>query len=339
MIGCRWIYTVVVLLLLGAWCGRASAWSRTGHHVVANLAYDALDAETRKKAVELLRHHPRFRDDFTAPASVVEAGETDRWCFAFAAEWPDEVRSLPASVRRKYAHDTWHYINQPFFLTEFDRKVLEKEIKPNLARALPEKLEAARDPEELNVVQAIKLCQARLKDPQVGKERKAVYLCWLMHLVGDVHQPMHAATLYSRGRFHERSGDRNGNGIPTLKGNLHGFWDALLGRAQLNGIGDLNTVRKRSEEILGDAELKQAAARAADDLDPDHWLDESYQLATTFAYCPPVLDAVKQGETREGRLAVTDLPLEYRQQAGRHAQRRIGAAGQRLAKLLQESLK
>ena len=83
-------------------------------------------------------------------------------------------------------------------------------------------------PNEYNVLKAIQDCQAVIKS-NVGAEAKAVAYCWLMHLVGDIHQPLHFTALFSQDRFPQ--GDRGGNDIPLTQGrNLHALWDNLLGR-------------------------------------------------------------------------------------------------------------
>src|SRR5205814_8107842 len=70
----------------------------------------------------------------------------------------------------------------------------------------------------------------QLKNPDVSSADKAVALAWLEHLVGDIHQPLHACSRFSPAY---PKGDRGGN-LFMVKyhgniTNLHLFWDELLG--------------------------------------------------------------------------------------------------------------
>ena len=63
-------------------------------------------------------------------------------------------------------------------------------------------------------------------------QEKAIHLCWVMHLVGDIHQPLHCVSLYCE-QF--PNGDHGGNdSLYRLGGKriikLHPFWDELLGK-------------------------------------------------------------------------------------------------------------
>src|SRR5262249_2944344 len=124
------------------------------------------------------------------------------------------------------------------------------------------------DPKDINAVQALKLCMTRLKDQNTSGAKKAVYLCWVLHLVADIHQPLHAPSLYSKGRFNQLGGDHGGNSIHVKQGGkLHSFWDGLLGRNIT-----FNNVQKRSHDIASDDELRQAGEKAAQSLKPEVWV-------------------------------------------------------------------
>ena len=320
------------ILLLAAWHhlpGRAAAWSAAGHRIVANIAYDRLDPETRSNIVNILRKHEDFTARFAArmPEDIRDGRPEDqeRWIFLEASIWPDMIRSVP-----KYNHPTWHYINVPFFLSDLDQTALGDVLKFRVSMDLPKPLtDAAR--EQLNCVQAVKLALGALGDAATTDEQKAVYYCWVMHIVGDSHQPLHAVGLVSRGRFNTFEGDRGGNGIKIKQGqNLHSFWDGLLG-----GNQSLTEIRKRTAEIVGNDECKAAGEKAAGLLTPDIWVRESHQLVRTFVYHKLILEEVAAREADPSQpLQKVDLPLEYRQDAGRIAQRRVAEAGYRLAEVL-----
>ena len=97
--------------------------------------------------------------------------------------------------------------------------------------------------QELNASQAFELCKKILHDTATSDADRAVALCWLLHIVADLHQPCHAGSLYSRRGFPD--GDRRANAIKTKQsGNMHSLWDGLLGRRF-----DEGDVNRRINEI------------------------------------------------------------------------------------------
>ena len=60
---------------------------------------------------------------------------------------------------------------------------------------------------------------------------KAVALAWLLHLVGDIHQPLHCSSRVTPDEALPR-GDAGGNTFRLDDNrNLHGYWDRILGEA------------------------------------------------------------------------------------------------------------
>jgi hypothetical protein len=119
---------------------------------------------------------------------------------AVVSTWADEMRSNP----NWRPYDKWHYVNLPLDLEYPDADV----------------------PEE-NVVTIIERCVAILKSPSSDKEMKKFYLKYLVHLVGDLHQPMHT------GRYEDYGGSKiyltfKGRKGSDNKTNLHVLWDTNL---------------------------------------------------------------------------------------------------------------
>jgi hypothetical protein len=182
------------------------------HKVTADIAWQRLDEPTRKAIVDTLRRHPRFDKDFAQkmPSDADEA----RWVFWQASTWPDLVRSGDG---RAYSHDTWHWVNFPLDPSATRPSSL------NLAKGLPSGTPASR----WNIDQAIHYSLAVVVSDAPPAEKALAY-CWLMHLVGDAHQPMHSTACFCE-RF--PTGCRGGNSIPLVRGgDLHALWDNLLGR-------------------------------------------------------------------------------------------------------------
>ena len=154
---------------------------------------------------------------------------------AVASTWADEMRSNPDF--RKYS--TWHYVNMPHDVRYIDSKKSSKG----------------------DVVQAIKICKNKLKDSNTTNEDKAFYLKFLVHLIGDIHQPLHVG----------RAEDRGGNDIRVKwfgkDTNLHRVWDTHI-------IDDFQ---------MSYTELATHLQNNFDSLDiklmtEDEWIDESQQI-------------------------------------------------------------
>jgi hypothetical protein len=241
------------------------AWNALGHKVIADIAWMQLKPEQQREIAAVLRRHPRFDEDF-AREMPTDADE-DRWIFQQAAVWPDMARG-----NREYDHPTWHYVNFPLFVGG-ERPLLGV----NLSAEFPTTL----DQSQWNVAQAVKHCQTTLASDAPPSDKALAY-CWLLHLVGDLHQPMHSTALFSE-RF--PTGDRGGNSIPLVQGdNLHAQWDNLLGRSHKP-----NDVKRAVAKLGSDRSLRQVAV---DDKIED-WIAESHELAKSFAYSPEIIEAVQ----------------------------------------------
>jgi len=158
--------------------------------------------------------------------------------------------------------------------------------------------------------------------PDASMEARAVYLSWLIHLVGDLHQPLHCATLVND-KYPAPIGDKGGNNFyirPPKKGvKLHSVWDQALGSSirfdvQYNYATELRTANPRS----GLSELTKAAT-------PKDWSLESRQAAIDNGY----LGGKLQGNTTAG--AAVAPPDDYTKKLKDVAEHRASLAGYRLA--------
>lgn len=282
----------------------AQGYNGLAHKTIAAIAWQQLDNPTRAHVVATLRRHPRYDDDFAKrqPANAQDEGE---WIFQHASTWPDLARSLTGEgSRTKYHRPTWHYVNFPLFQGG-ERPLLDV----NLSAQYP----SPADGKDWNIIQAYKHCLAILRGDGPPSDKALAY-CWLMHLAGDAHQPLHTTALFSE-RF--PSGDRGGNSIPTVQGgNLHALWDGLLGSSHKP-----NDVKREVAELRQRPELFRVETG-----DIELWIQESHELAKAFAYSPVILQATEQ----PGELAKINLPVAYLKGAGEYTRRRIAAAGLRL---------
>jgi hypothetical protein len=287
------------------------AWNALGHKVVAEIAWRQLDSPTRQQIVDTLRRHPRFAEDFEQkmPEDVATADRAvqDHWIFLQAATWPDIAR------KTDYDRPSWHYIDIPLLADG------ERAVKFNLSTDFPTDI----DTKDYNVAQATKNCLAILDQSDSASECGLAY-SWLMHLVGDMHQPLHSTALVCE---HFPNGDKGGNEIPVVQGhNLHSLWDGLLGtRAQMNDVN--RDVRKLNEQ----PELWNVDTKP----DIDGWIAESHDAAVSVVYDPAILEAVRNAKPGD-KLEPISLSTDYLKAAGQLARRRIVAAGLRLGALLKQ---
>jgi hypothetical protein len=310
----------------------AFAWNDTGHRLVALVAWEALDESTRTALIRILKAHERFGADFKEmmpmPLDRADTATRNRWIFLQAAVWPDLASTFKPALQLKHHHPAWHSVSQPVFLNGEDEADLWK-------TGLPVNLGAKWFPsmplEEMNALQALHRARALLRDPAAPASEKAVMLAWLVHLVGDLHQPMHTVSLFSRTRF--PNGDRNGASVPTtVRENLHTYWDGVLGADSTAAALDT-----RLNEWLTDEELRGNAELATRILDPAAWIGENVALATSVAYTEALVEALIEAEEDPlGVLAPFEIDQDYGNAARRVAEGRIVEAGFRLAVMLRE---
>jgi hypothetical protein len=216
-------------------------------------------------------------------------------------------------------------VNVPLFLSDAARAELTGKLTVNVAT---EPLEGANvDTPSMNVTQAISLGRRVVKDRQSSPADRAVMLAWLFHTVGDIHQPLHGAAMFSVRLFPE--GDRGGNSVKTMQnGNLHALWDGLLGRDD-----EFRAARNIALKLSTDEELSRLGKESQSLLDQVAWRDESHGLATDYVYTKEVLEALRKMESA-GAVEEISMSEEYLKAGGHIAERRVVQAGFRLAELL-----
>lgn len=279
----------------------ALAWNDQGHMATGDIAYDALSARDPKAVaaiVAIMRSHPDHAA-FERQLAGLSGKARERRLFALMARWPDDTRGSP--------HDRpqWHYALK---LVSPLRVVLPFTVG-GADKAFREQLAIARDP----------------KAPAADR---AVALCWIMHLVGDQHQPLHAGHWMSWGF---PKSDRGGSiayvrwAPGSASVDLHEFWDGVPNRPGGREAG--------SEALAASAEAAHPRP-AGERLGPDPskafqgWERESWVLAKTVAY--------QDGALARGKTKATApvLPAGYWTRARNLADLRVATAGYRLADVL-----
>jgi hypothetical protein len=289
---------------------RALAWYNAGHMVSGAIAYDVLkkdSPDTIAKVVALLKKHPDYKARWAERVEGMAEADRDVYLFMLVACWADDVQG-----QRRYEHPKWHYINLPF--------------KP---RGEPDSVRPAK-PSEENILTAFKEQYETLKDKCAGEEARSLALRWVCHLVGDAHQPLHTASLFTT---NWPEGDRGGNlfSIRVRENStpipLHRLWDGLV-----LGTQGFKTVRNRAIALRNRKELARDRLTELKEKAFKNWVTkESYELATKVAY----LDGKLKGGTEQAVAPV--LPEGYLQKAKRVGERQIVLAGYRLANLLKKA--
>ena len=319
-------FVVVVVFTISLAPRAALAWNETGHCVVAMITWRQLDDAQRREVGELLRHHPHYEKYLAArkPDGV----DVNEWAFLRASVWPDWVRpSRPGAEGELYKgpeitsfhRGEWHYIDRPWVVPQ-DRGKVDPATRP-----------AATQPARDNVLTALAANTKILADASAKSADRAVALCWVMHLVGDVHQPLHAISMFSQ-QFPD--GDRGGNEIVVRENGvvarLHAYWDAVLGNSDAyEAVGFL------ADDILGDPQLSRAKLREVAERPAfAAWAEESHRYAIALAYLNGRLRGASSDAHYNKQITDADVPPtphSYYANTRALSRRRIATAGYRLA--------
>jgi len=299
--------SILVLIACLALNLPAFGWNDFGHMTVACICYQHLTPAAQHRANELIKLNPLY-SEWAQKVSRSNEGKEEQ-IFMLASTWPDIIWHDPSytddapgsaecaqniGYTDKHRHKPWHNADYPY---SQDHTPLYPLLAPNAETQIP------------------KLQQVLIS--QASDQLKSYDLCWLLHIVGDVHQPLHCCSRVTRSA---PSGDGGGY-LVKLTGKeqrLHLLWDAALG-TDVSPESVISFVH-----TLGKANQKSAA-----DLDARDWIKEGHQIAIDKVYKEPIGPS-------EGPYAVTD---SYKRMASKIARQRALLAGERLARLLNETLK
>lgn len=271
----------------------AHAWNAAGHRLVAHMAWEGLPAAHQAAAHALLSAHP----DFSRWASAER--DTAALQFAEAATWADTIRHDPRfyddergeaptpalpGLDDTARHRSWHYVD----------------------------LGQDGTPRKGQIDRQIPRLASRIADPEVPDAEAAYALVWLLHLVADIHQPLHVGEGDDEGGNRIRVDNPSGKGPEVIS--LHRLWDDLPGPPWLRG----KALLERSAQL-------QARYQPGRIGSPLEWVRESHALhAEAYPGTP-------DDETLQ-------LSPEFLGRAREIARQRLSQAGERLAALLNEAL-
>jgi hypothetical protein len=312
----------VWLLIFGLTFGSVQllfAWGAEGHRAIATLAQGLVSAQTQAKVRQLL----------------IESGDAD---LAGASTWADEIRekarpghARPADAEafnRQFPNNaSWHYVNLPLGTGSF---------------AEAEQFIRGKN----DVIDAIERCITVLEAHETiaGELSRTQALRLLVHLVGDIHQPLHCGTgFYRLGESEppvlvtnpqETVGlpnDRGGNDLfYGPKEELHALWDLGL-VAEIADSFDFRLL----EAVLRRDYLPRLLSTTPGDYHhwPETWALESVKVANA-AYAAIRFNSFEtMGEPGSLWISVT-LPPDYQEQNTARAAEQLTKAAVRLAQLL-----
>jgi hypothetical protein len=282
--------SLAALLALALSASPAAAWWEYGHQTVASIAYAEVSPQARTGIDRLLRQS-RLLDTPTCPARTIEQ----------ASVWPDCVKALGDRFSYAYA---WHFVDIDV-CKPFDPK------GPCASGNC--------------VISQIERNQRLLADTHLNPRERLMALIFLVHFVGDLHQPLHASE-----RAYETGGDQGGNRLKVHYGamphsNLHSVWDGLLADRAIStppgGAGGL---------LAGTTPAGRAAMAGGSVTD---WARESWQIAHDTVYPSathaPACPATAPADAGLDEAAIEQLVPVVRQQ--------VLKGGVRLARMLDDA--
>ena len=231
----------------------------------------------------------------TQAATLLDGGQD---AFVAAGTWADDVRSTRPETYN------WHFVDIPVDQPRYDAK-----------RDCP--------PTEKGDCVIAEIARARVELIETGRSipLRGEALKFLIHFVGDLHQPLHAIDNHDRGG--------NDVKVAALRGeegratNLHSAWDT--------GLINLSTETEaaRAERLLADPQARPPAV----DLDVVKWAEESHDVGVNAVYRYPSFSLTGPGADP------IVLDEAYRKAATSTIDARLALAGARLAALVNALLK
>lgn len=282
------------------------AWHSNGHMTCGAIAYyyvKAHDPVALQKVLATLRLHPWYHYPiWQNKLAGLPAEQQDVVLFMLASTFPDDARDTA-----RYGGPTralWHYIDYPFV-----------PAGQNVQSA---------PPASPNAKEKISGFITGLPT-EAPSAARAVDLCWLLHCVEDIHQPLHTVSLFDQ-NHHITLGDKGGNdtyvkvnGGTSQK--LHFYWDDLV-------QGNLSSIPAHAQQLLANPVYKESnLPELAANPSPDDWmLKESFVYAKTVAY--------QNGAVNGTEAHPSSVDGAYDSAAKKLAEKRVVLAGIRLGRLL-----
>jgi hypothetical protein len=253
---------------------------------------------------------PSTRERLNALLATDHSGLTADAGIAAEATWADRYRDSDRNTSRTQYLQTreWHYVDLELDAPDersacHDHPVLSPDI-----------LASRGDPHDC-IVDKIDQFRVELANPRTAPPERLMALQFLLHFIGDLHQPLHAAD----------DQDHGGNEVRVVlagfrAGNLHQYWDTVfVERLGMNSAAVATTLFAD----IAPAQRREWASGA-----PADWAMQSFALAKSIAYgkLPPAGDGIHV------------LSPQYADDATTAVRLQLERAGVRLAAVLNAAL-
>jgi hypothetical protein len=213
-----------------------------------------------------------------------------------AATWPDDMRADPSPFWQKAA-SPWHYVTVNGITYD-------------------------HAPPEGDALQALDRFSKTLKDPNASRADKQLALRFIIHLVGDLHQPFHAG----------KCCDKGANDVKVTwfgkPANLHAVWDsAIVDEEQLS----FTELAAKLERHISNRDVIDWW-----DVNPRDWVSESAEVRDSlYPTAADMPKPAKGAKVRKGKgPVVPDLSFSYIYRFTPLMERRLSQGGVRLAAYL-----
>lgn len=305
----KFVFTAIFGLLLAI---PAAGWDDVGHKITGYIAWQRMSPEARQNVVRILRAAPEdsqlgtFYKYYGPESDEVKRMEY----FMFVPSWADIIRDRTFDTRyKKYHKSNWHYDDT--FWKQVDGKVEILTGFEEGGQAVPRIVEF----------------DAVIRNPSASNADKAIAIAWLLHLVGDIHQPLHTS---ARVTDTEPKGDQGGNLVilsppGTARAdqlNLHWFWDSIVGRniPFEPGMCERDYVEMAAKKLMKDHPFSSMQAKLNLGKYED-WRNESFAYNNTVVFSPEL----KRNQ---------EPSVKYRKDAFKLAEQQLALAGYRLGETL-----
>lgn len=288
-------------LLLLLCCNPVYAWGDKGHQVIALIAWHYLSPTTRDQIDTLLRG-----DDSGLTA-------TD---FVSESTWADAYRDSDRNTNKTRYEQTrrWHYINLKLAHPDFNKACYG-------SPSLKSQQAASRGPSKACISDKVEQFAAELASPSISIAERRLALQFLIHLVGDLHQPLHVGD----------NDDGGGNEINVTakgfkRGTLHRYWD----NAVVSKLGRKSeSIARKLIEQTGQEQQRQWQRGT-----PRDWTMETFFVARDIAYAQ-----IPTYAHTHDVMGIHALDEIYTEAAKNAAAQQLIKAGIRLAALLEMCLR
>lgn len=290
----------------------AWGWSEESHMTTGAIAYEELAAHDPLVLAEIeriLSAHPHFAR-LEAKAKGQVGAERMRTMFEWLARWPDDINGT------EFEHRDWHY-----------------ELRVVYGRVW---LWPFRNG---NASYAFDLNYRTLADRNAPARERAIAIGWLLHIIGDIQQPLHAGhQMTSAFWLTDEAGSlayvrKEAGGTPT---DMHQYWDKILDVPNADGtVGGDATARYWTQRLMAlwpRERIRRLAYPGTAQEQFSQWLDGSMHLAQLVGYTGSYL---KASPDPAGASVVSEEELRVAKEV---AKRRVATGGYRIADVLRTAL-